>query len=137
MMNANDRNQPAPPQAGDLDLTAYKERVDKGMIFWTLDDGQPIMNVKQYDAAHNEVAPLRFAFTPHQIEKIRNDIDRQILGLRDQILDIQTHIENLEMQKTDLYGAMMADIDAVKTDAQQQSNSAEAGNSNTKEQQTK
>lgn len=97
-----------------LDLSNYKERLAKGHLSWGNENGVAMLTQKNFDNAHNETDSLKVAFSTQQLAKARNDIDRQILGKRDEILNLDEQIANLEKQKVDLYDVIEADV--VKTE---------------------
>jgi hypothetical protein len=97
-----------------LDLSNYKERLEKGHLSWSNENGVAVLTQKTFDSAHNEIGFIKTPFSTQQLGKIRNDMDRQILDRRDQILALEEQISNIEKQKTDLYDVIEADV--VKTE---------------------
>jgi len=93
-----------------LDLTAYVQRRDKGLIFWTTENGVAVMNIKQFNLLHEEIPAKKIAFTTHQIGSSRNEADRQILNLKDQVLALQGQIAKLESDKVTVYDELEKDV---------------------------
>lgn len=110
----NETNQQIQSGENFLNLSNYDERKKNGDIFWTKEEGQILLNVKQYSimsADPKDFKVVKVPFSSIQLAKLVNGKEQDILNINAQILDLQQQAINTRTEIDTLFSQLKKDVE--------------------------